>query len=173
MYKIHIWVYTACGEGKVELFKPVDDFNKNRKDVRILVWGNGQTEHGALIENIGSLLDRPNKTNNNFYYCDRCTYWFNSQIKYNNHVGSHSFKPEIVCPKKKHITFINEHKCLNMKNILTADIEFSVVNVSANDCKHIIAKHIPLIVGYIWHSNFKHYFDLDCIKRFANDLLDM
>ena len=39
LYNINICVYTPCGEGKVELFKPVDDFNKNRKDVRILVWG--------------------------------------------------------------------------------------------------------------------------------------
>ena len=37
MYNINICVYTTCGEGKVELFKPVDDFDKNRKDVRILV----------------------------------------------------------------------------------------------------------------------------------------
>ena len=38
MYNINICVYTACGEGKVELFEPVDDFDKNRKDVKILVW---------------------------------------------------------------------------------------------------------------------------------------
>ena len=37
LYNIIIWVYTPCGGGKVELFKPVDDFDKDRKDVRILV----------------------------------------------------------------------------------------------------------------------------------------
>ena len=39
LYNINIWLYTPCGGGKVELFKPVDDFNKDRNDVRILVWG--------------------------------------------------------------------------------------------------------------------------------------
>ena len=77
----------------------------------------------ALIKNIETLLDRPNKNKMKYYYCDRCTDWFNSQIKYDNHICSHSFKPEIVCPKKKHITFINEHKCQNITKIITADIE--------------------------------------------------
>ena len=31
LYNINIWVYTPCGGGKVELFKPVDDFDKDRK----------------------------------------------------------------------------------------------------------------------------------------------
>ena len=31
LYKINIWVYTPCGEGKVELFKPVDDFDIDRE----------------------------------------------------------------------------------------------------------------------------------------------
>ena len=44
LYKINTRVYTSCDEGKVELFKPVDDFDKDRKVVRILVWGNhGET----------------------------------------------------------------------------------------------------------------------------------
>ena len=46
-YNINIWVYTPCGGGKIELFKQVDDFNKDRKDVRILVWSNGQIEHSV------------------------------------------------------------------------------------------------------------------------------
>ena len=50
MYNINIWVYTPCGGGEVELFKQVDDFDKDRKDVRILVWSNGQIEHCALIK---------------------------------------------------------------------------------------------------------------------------
>ena len=120
LYNMKIWVYTPRGEGKVELFKPAEDFNKDRKDVRIIIWGKGQTEHCALIKNIEALLDRPNRMNHKFCYCDRCTYWFNSQIKYDNHVCSHSFKPEIVCPKKRHITLINEHKRQSIKNIRTA-----------------------------------------------------
>ena len=31
LYNINIWVYTLCCGGKVELFKPVDDFDKDRK----------------------------------------------------------------------------------------------------------------------------------------------
>ena len=123
LYNINFWVYTPCGGGRVELFKPVDDFDKDRKSVRILVWEDGTTEHCALIKNIETLLERTNKNNIIFYYCDRCTYWFDSQIKYNKHEFSHSFKPEVVCPKKKKITFINEHKRQNIKIIIAADIE--------------------------------------------------
>ena len=97
------------------MFKQVDDFKKDRKDVRILVWSNGQIEHCALIRNIETLLERPNKNNIKYYFCDRCTYWFNSQIKYDKHECSTSFKPEIFCPKKKHITFVKEQKRQNIK----------------------------------------------------------
>ena len=128
LYNINIWVYTPCGNGKIELFKQVDDFKKDRKDVRILVWSNGQIEHCALIKKIETLLERQNKNNIKYYYCDRCTYWVNSQIKNDKHECSTSFKPEIVCPKKKHITFVNEHKCQNIKNIITADIECCIVD---------------------------------------------
>ena len=58
LYNINIWLYTLCDGGKVELFKPVDDFDKDGKDVRILVWGDGTTEHCALIKNIETLLER-------------------------------------------------------------------------------------------------------------------
>ena len=37
LYNINIWIHTPCGDGKVELFQPVDDFNRDRKDCRILV----------------------------------------------------------------------------------------------------------------------------------------
>ena len=173
LYNINIWLYDPCGGGKIELFKQVDDFNKDRKDVRILVWSSGQIEHCALINNIETLLVRPNKNNIKYYYCDRCTYWFNSQIKYDKHECKNSFKPEIVCPKKKHITFINEHKCQNIKKIINADIECCIVEVATNDCKYVIAEHIPIAVGYTWQGNFKHYFGLGCIKRFARDLLEI
>ena len=114
IYNINIWLYTPRGGGKVELFKQVDDFNKDRKDVRILVWSKGQIEHCVLIKNIETLLVHPNKTNIKYYYCDRCTYWFNSQIKSDKHECNNSFKPEIVCLEKKHTTFINEHKRQNI-----------------------------------------------------------
>ena len=60
-------VDTPCGEGKVKLDKPVGDFDDDRKDVRILVWGNGLTEHCALIKNIETLIDRPNKRKIKYY----------------------------------------------------------------------------------------------------------
>ena len=173
LYNINTWVYTPCGGGKVELFKPVDDFDKDRKDVRILVWGDGTTENCALIENIETLLERPNKNNFKYHYCDRCTYWFDSQIKYDKHECSHSFKPEVVCPKKKKTTFINENKLQNIKNIITVDIVYCVTNISTSTSKYVIAVHIPISVGYIWQCNFKYYFGLDCIKRVASDLLEV
>ena len=115
VFNINFWVYKPCGGGKVELlFIPVDDFDKDRKDVRILVWGNGLTERCALIKNIETLLDRPNQNNVKYYYCDRCTYWFDSHIKNNKHECKNSFKPEVVCPKKKKINFINKHKRQNI-----------------------------------------------------------
>ena len=110
MYNYNTWIYTPCGDGKVELPKSVDDFDKDKKDVRILVWGNGLTEHCALIKNIGTLIKRPNKSQHKFYYYNRSKYCFNSQIKNDNHICSHSFKPKNICPNKKKITFINEHK---------------------------------------------------------------
>ena len=58
LYNINIWIYTPCGNGKVELLKPVDDFDKDRKVVRMLVWENSGAEHCALIKNIETLLDR-------------------------------------------------------------------------------------------------------------------
>ena len=119
------------------------------------------------------MLDRPNKNNIKYYYCDRCTYCFDSKIKYNKHEGNNSFKPEVVCPKKKKIFFINEHKRQNIKNIITADIECCIVEVTTNGCKYVIAEHIPIIVGYIWQCNFKYFFGIDCIKRFASDLLEI
>ena len=47
------------------MFKQVDDFKKDRKDVRILVWSHGQIEHCALIKNIETLLVRPKKITQN------------------------------------------------------------------------------------------------------------
>ena len=38
LYNKNIWMYRPCGAGKVELLKPVDDFDKDRNDVTILVW---------------------------------------------------------------------------------------------------------------------------------------
>ena len=130
-------------------------------------------EHCALIKNIETLLNRPNKNDINYYYYVRCKYWFNSQIKYDNHICNHTFKPEIVCPKRKHITFINEHKGQNIKNIVTADIECCIFEVTSNDYKYVIAEHILISVGYIWQGNIKYYLGLDCIKRFARYLLEI
>ena len=75
--------------------------------------------------------------------------------------------------RKKHITFINEHKRQNIKKIVTADIECCNVKVSSIDCKFVIAEHITKNEGYIRQGNFKYYFSLDCIKRYASDLLEI
>ena len=58
-----------------------------------------------------------------------------------------------------------------MKKIITADIEFCFVDVRTKTHKYVIAEHIPISVGYIWQTIFKYYFGIDCIKRFASDLL--
>ena len=137
LYNINIWVYTPCGGGKVELFKPVYDFDKDRKDVRILVWGDGTTEHCALIKNLETLLDRPNRMNQKFYYCDRCTYWFDSQIKYDKHEYNNSFNPRLFVLRRRKLLLISEHKRQNIKNVITADIESCIVEVATNDCKYV------------------------------------
>ena len=131
------------------------------------------TELCALNKNIETLLDRPNKNNTKYYYCDRCTYFFDSQTKYNKRECNNSFKPEVNCPKRKKKTFINELKRQNIKNIITADIECCIVEIATNGCKYVIAEHIPKSVGYIWLCNFKYYFGLDRIKRFANYIMKL
>ena len=50
---------------------------------------------------------------------------------------------------------------------------YRMMQVSTNDCKNVIAEHIPIAVGYTWQGNFRHYFGLGCIKRFARDLLEI
>ena len=151
MYNINIWVYTPCDEGHIELFKPLDGFDNDKKGVRILFWRN----HCALIKTIETLLDQPNKINDKFFYCDRCTCCFNSQIKNAKHGCSHSFKPKILCPRKKKIAFINEHKRQIIRNIITSDIECCVVDVTTKTHKYVVAEHIPISVGYVRLSNFK------------------
>ena len=42
--------------------------------------------------------------------------------------------PRLFFPKKKKITFINEHRRQNIKNIITADIECCIVEVATNGC---------------------------------------
>ena len=74
---------------------------------------------------------------------------------------------------RKNITFVNEHKRQIIKNIITADIECCIVEVTTNDCKYVIAEQVPIAVGYTGQGNFKHYFGLGCIKSFARDLLEI
>ena len=47
-----------------------------------------------------------------------------------NHTCSQSFKSEIVCPKKKHITFINENKRQKIQTFINADIKCFVINIT-------------------------------------------
>ena len=90
----------------------------------------------------------------------------------NTNATTHSNQRLFVLRKNIFI-FINEHKRQNIKNIITADIECCIVEVSINDCKYVIAEHIPIAVGYTWQGKFKHYFGLGCIKRFDRDLLEI
>ena len=60
-----------------------------------------------------------------------------------------------------------------MKNIITADIEYCVIDVTTNNCIYEIAEHIPISVVYIWQGNLNYCFGLDCIKRLARDLLEI
>ena len=115
LYIFNIWIYTHCGDGKVELLKQAAGFLKDRKHVRILFWEKAGVEHCALIKNIETLLERTKKNNTKCYYCDRRTFWFNSQVKYDNHICCNLFTPEIVCPKKKTYCFINEEKLQKIK----------------------------------------------------------
>ena len=75
--------------------------------------------------------------------------------------------------RRRKLLSVNEQKRKNIKNIITADIECCVTNVSTSTSKYVIAEHIPISVGYIWQCNFKYYFGLDCIKRFSSDLLEI
>ena len=61
-------------------------------------------------------------------------------VKNNNHTCSHSSKPDIVCPRKQTINFINEHKRQEINNILTAAIECCDVNVTEHTNKYAIAE---------------------------------
>ena len=69
LYNIDIWIHTPFGEGKIELFKPVNDFDKDRKDVRVVVQENSGKKHCALIINIENLLEKPSRSQHKFYYC--------------------------------------------------------------------------------------------------------
>ena len=66
LFKINIWLYVPCSEGKVKMFNSVDGVDKDRKDVRILVWGNGLTERCALIKTLETLIETPNKSQHKF-----------------------------------------------------------------------------------------------------------
>ena len=90
----------------------------------------------------------------------------------NTNATTHS-NQRLFALRKKHISFINEHKRQNIKNIITADIECCIAEVTTNDCKYVMAEHIPIAVGYTWQGIIKHYFGLGCIKRFARDLLEI
>ena len=66
LYIINIGVYTTCGDGKVELLKSVNVFNRDQRNVSVLVLKNDGVEHCALIKTTETLIDRPNK---NFIKC--------------------------------------------------------------------------------------------------------
>ena len=171
-YNINIWFYRPIpGSAKVELLEKCIDFVKDRKNVRILTWG----EHCALIKNIEVLLERPNAKHAKFWFCDNCTYWFSSQHKYETHECCVQIKPKIVCPKLKQIKFKNQHKQQEVKNVIFADIECYMkgTDQKIGDNTHKISEHVPIATGYNLDTNYVSYFGSSCIKDFVKDLLEI
>ena len=85
----------TVNNSKKEPLDKCSNFMKGRTNVRKLVWN----EHCALIKNIKVLLERPNVKHIKYWFCDNCTYWFNSQHKYESHDCCIQIKPKIICPK--------------------------------------------------------------------------
>ena len=48
-----------------------------------------------------------------------------------------------------------------------------IADVTTNNCKYVKAEQTPISKGYLWQGNFKYHFGLDCIKKFARDLLEI
>ena len=39
---------------------------------------------------------------------------------------------------------------------MNSDIDCCIVELATNDCKYVIAEHIPIGIGYIWQGNFEY-----------------
>ena len=152
-YFINIWFYRPTQDSniaKVERLEKCSNFVKDRQNVRILVWN----EHCALIKKVEVLLERPNTKHAKFWFCDNCTYWFNSQYKCETHECCVQIKPKIVCPKLKQVKFKNQHKQQEVNNVIFSDIDCYMKGTDekfgSNTYK--ISEHAPIAVGYSWHS---------------------
>ena len=56
----------------------------------------------------------------------------------NTNATTHSNQRLLVL-RKNILLVVNEHKRQNIKNIITANIECCIVEVTTNDCKYVIA----------------------------------
>ena len=173
---------------KVERLENCSNFVKDRQNVRILVW----EEHCGLIKNVEVLLERLNNKHAKFWFCDNCTYWFSSQHKYETHECCVQIKPKIVCPKLKQIKFKNQHRQQEVNNVIFSDIECYMkgTDEKIGSKTYKISEHVPIAIGYSWHSKDEElskdevynrsgnllrrsYFGPDCIKDYVRDLLEI
>ena len=204
-YNINIWFYRptvvlhhrpAQGSNiaKVERLEKCSNFVKGRHDVRILAWN----EHCAL-KNLEVLLERPNTKHAKFWFCDNYTYWFSSQHKCETHECCVQIKAKIVCPKLKQINFKNQYKQQEVNNVIFSDIECYMkgTDEKIGRNKYKISEHVPIAIGYSWHSKdeviskdevynrsgnllrrstrwlCQSYFGPDCIKDYVRDLFEI
>ena len=121
-YNINILFYKPAQDSniaKVERLEKFSNFVKDRQNVRILVW----EEHCALIKNVEVILERPNTKHAKFWFCDKCTFWFSSQYKYETHECCVQIKPKFICPKLKQIRFKDQYKQQEVNNVIFSDID--------------------------------------------------
>ena len=180
---------------KVQCLGKCSIFVKDRQNVRILVW----EEHCALIKNVEVILESPNTKHAKSWFFDNCIYWFSSQHKCETHECCVQIKPKIVCPKLNQTKFKNQYKQQEVNNVIFSDIEFYMKGtdekIGSNTYK--ISEHVPIAIGYSWHSKdevlskdevynrsgnllrrstkwlCQSYFGPDCIKDYVRDLLEI
>ena len=127
------------------------------------------------------------------WFCDICSYWFSTQQKNETQECCIQIKPKIVCPKLKQIKFKNQRKQQEVDKIIFSDIECYMKGtdekIGSNTYK--ISEHVPIAIGYSWHSKDevysrstkllhqsgnllrRSYFGPDCIKDYVRDLLEI
>ena len=183
-YNINIWFYRPTvglhhrptqdsNIAKVECLEKCSNFVKGRHNIRILAWNE----------------KRPNTKHTKYWFCDNGTYWFSSQHKYESHECCVQVKPKVVCPKLKQIKFKNQHRQQEVNNVIFSDTECYMKGtdekIGSNTYK--ICEHVPIAIGYSWHSKDevlskdevynrsgnplrRSYFGPDCIKDYVRGL---
>ena len=86
-------------------------------------------------------------------YCERCTYWCNSESKYENLICGHVFTPNIAYTRKKKISLIIESKRQEVKYVIFSDKEYCVVDIESSS-RYVIFGYILIAVGYKLSENY-------------------